>query len=77
MAKTTKKTTKKSAPVDLTKKTVAELQSELVTTQTDLVETKRSHAARELVSTVRIKELRRQVARIKTAISLKAKEETK
>ncbi len=73
--KTTKKTAKKV--VDLTKKTVAELHSELITTQTDLVDAKRSHAARELVSTVRIKELRRQVARIKTALSHQMKEETK
>ncbi|MBI3494385.1 50S ribosomal protein L29 [Candidatus Saccharibacteria bacterium] len=75
MAKVTKKTTKKE--VDLTKKTVAELNAELITTQTDLVEAKRSHAARELVSTVRIKDLRRQVARIKTVLSHKIKEETK
>ena len=75
MAKVTKKTTKKE--VDLTKKTVAELNAELITTQTDLVEAKRSHAARELVSTVRIKDLRRQVARIKTVLSHKMKEETK
>ena len=73
--KTTKKTTKKE--VDLTKKTIAELNAELITTQTDLVEAKRSHAARELVSTVRIKDLRRQVARIKTVLSHKVKEETK
>lgn len=75
MAKVTKKTTKKE--VDLTKKTVAELNAELITTQTDLVEAKRSHAVRELVSTVRIKDLRRQVARIKTVLSQKSKEETK
>ncbi|MDO8336290.1 MAG: 50S ribosomal protein L29 [Candidatus Saccharibacteria bacterium] len=75
MAKVTKKTTKKE--VDLSKKTVAELNAELITTQTDLVEAKRSHAARELVSTVRIKDLRRQVARIKTVLSHKVKEETK
>ena len=75
MAKVTKKTTKKE--VDLTKKTIAELNAELITTQTDLVESKRSHAARELVSTVRIKDLRRQVARIKTVLSQKSKEETK
>ncbi|MEK7620816.1 MAG: 50S ribosomal protein L29 [Patescibacteria group bacterium] len=75
MAKVTKKTTKKE--VDLTKKTIAELNAELITTQTDLVEAKRSHAARELVSTVRIKDLRRQVARIKTVLSQKSKEETK
>lgn len=75
MAKVTKKTTKKE--VDLTKKTVAELNAELITVQTDLVEAKRSHAARELVSTVRIKDLRRQVARIKTVLTHKVKEETK
>lgn len=75
MAKVTKKTTKVN--VDLTKKTVAELNADLITTQTDLVEAKRSHAARELVSTVRIKDLRRQVARIKTVLSHKIKEETK
>lgn len=74
-AKVTKKTAKKE--VDLTKKTVAELNAELITTQTDLVDAKRSHAARELVSTVRIKELRRQIARIKTAISHREKEENK
>jgi ribosomal protein L29 len=75
MAKVTKKTAAKK--VDLTKKTTAELASELITTQTDLVEAKRSHATRELVSTVRIKELRRHIARIKTVQSHQAKEENK
>lgn len=73
--KPTKKTTIKK--VDLTKKTAAELASELVTVQTDLVEAKRSHAARELVSTARITELKKQIARIKTAVTLQAKEEKK
>ncbi len=77
MAKaTTKKTTKKTV-VDLTKKTTSELASLLVTAQTDLIEAKRSHAARELVSTARITELRKQIARIKTATTLQAKEEKK
>lgn len=73
--KATKKTTVKK--VDLTKKTAAELASELVTTQIDLVEAKRSHAARELVSTARITELKKHIARIKTASTLLAKEEKK
>lgn len=77
MAKTSTKKTTKKVVVDLSKKTISELASELVTTQTDLVEAKRSHAARELVSTARITELRKQIARIKTAMSLRAKEEKK
>ena len=73
--KATKKTVKKV--VDLSKKTAAELQTELITTQTDLVEARRSHAARELVSTARITELKKHIARIKTAMTQLAKEEKK
>ncbi len=74
--KPTKKTTTKApSKKDFKTQTLEQLQSELISMQTDLVDAKRSHAARELVSTVRIKDLRRTVARIKTAISLKKKEE--
>lgn len=75
MAKTTKKTLKKV--VDFSKKTADELASELVSSQNDLVEARRSHAARELVSTARIRQLRKQIARIKTALSHPLASETK
>lgn len=78
MATTTKKKTAKSTKLNFASikdKSVEELQTELVKTQTDLVEAQRSHAARELVSTARLTELRRHVAHIKTAINVKTNEE--
>jgi len=72
---TSTKTTKK-API-LTSKSHDELKAELVTAQTELAETKRSHAARELSNTGRLRELRVSIARIQTALNVKAREEEK
>ena len=64
----TKKEVKK-VQKPLTEKTTDELKADLIVAQTDLVAAKRSHAARELANTARIKELRVTIARIKTALS--------
>lgn len=74
MAKTTK--TAKKAPV-LESKSHDELKAELTTAQTELAEAKRSHAARELSNTSRLRELRVSIARIQTALNVKAREEEK
>ncbi len=74
MAKATK-TTKKT-PV-LTDKSYDELKAELTTIQTELAEAKRSHAARELSNTGRLRELRVSIARIQTVLNVKAREEEK
>lgn len=73
----TTKTKKKVVKKDFATQTIDALQAELVTVKSDLNDAKKSHAARELVSTARITELRRNIARIKTQLSVKAKEETK
>lgn len=69
----TKKTVKK-AEKSLVQKTTDELKADLLVAQNNLVEAKRSHAARELANTARIKELRVEVARIKTALSTQTAE---
>jgi len=46
-----------------------ELLAALTTTEAELVETRRSLAMKELTNTHRIKELRAQAARIKTALN--------
>lgn len=50
-------------------KTSDELRAALVAAQSELIDTKRSHAARELANTARLKELRVQIARIQTRLS--------
>ncbi len=72
----TTKTNKKASEA-VTIKTNDELSSELIAAQTELVEVKRSHATRELANTQRIKELRRQIARLKTALVQAANKEEK
>lgn len=69
----TKKTIKKN-DTSVKDKTIDELKADLLVAQNDLVEAKRSHAARELVNTSRIKDLRVSVARIKTAITARQAE---
>lgn len=75
MASAKKVTPKKAS--DLMSKSQDELQTELINAQTELVETKRSHAARELSNTGRLRELRVLIAQIKTALAAKRKEEEK
>jgi large subunit ribosomal protein L29 len=76
--KTTKKTTakkpakksvKKSDTLDVTKMSKEELTVKLVTLNSDLAEAYRSHAARELANTQRLRELRKDIARVNTALN--------
>ena len=55
-------------------KTTDELKAGLLAAQIELTEVKRSHAARELANTQRPRELRVQIARIKTALNKSVKE---
>lgn len=71
-----KKKTVKESFKKMSAKTSDELRAELVSAQTDLVESRRSHASRELSNTGRIQELKKHIARIKTALG-QAKEENK
>lgn len=71
-----KKKTIKDSFKKMVSKTGDELQAELISTQTDLVEARRSHAGRELSNTARIQELKKHIARINTALG-QAKEENK
>jgi ribosomal protein L29 len=68
-------TTQKQPKKATVKKAVEEMKAELLVTQNDLVEAKRSHASRELVNTARITELRRTIARLKTAVRAAQSEE--
>lgn len=78
MAATKKTTAKKKTALSQASissmKNNEELQTALLTAQSELVEAKRSHAARELANTRRLKELRIQIARIKTALNKLTKE---
>lgn len=63
----TKKTAKaKKNVADI--KTPDELKAALRVSQNELLDAKRSHASRELANTERLKELRVQIARIKTSL---------
>ena len=62
--KTTKKTVVKADEV----KTIEQLQADLATKLQDQLETKKSHAACELVNPRAITSLRKDIARIRTAI---------
>lgn len=70
----TKKTVKKATS---TQKTVDELKADLLVAQNDLVEARRSHASRELANTTRLRDLRVQIAQIKTTLVQIAKSEEK
>lgn len=73
MAAKKKITTKKAAlTVDLNN--IDAVNAGILAAQSDLVETKRSHASRELANTERLKELRVQIARLKTALTKLTKE---
>jgi ribosomal protein L29 len=67
----------KKAPALSDLHTVDELQAALVSTHSELVETKRSHAARELANTARLKELRVRVARLQTRLNSPVNQEEK
>lgn len=62
--KTTKRTVKTASEV----KTVEQLREELATKITDQLENKRSHAAGELVNPRVITHVRKEIARLNTAI---------
>lgn len=68
---TTKETTTKIAE---TVKTIAELEKELSEKQADQLAAKKSHGAGELTNPRVLRTLRRDVARIKTALSANNKE---
>jgi len=57
---------------DLRKKTVDELNSDLVTAKKELFNLKFQNATNQLENTSRIKEVRRNIARIQTVIAEKA-----
>ena len=61
--------------VDLKKKSVAELNNELVATKKELFNLRFQNATNQLDNTSRIKEVRRNIARIQTVISEKANAE--
>jgi len=69
MAEKTTKTTKSSKVKAATEvKSLDQLKAELLTKQSDLLETRRSHRAGELVNPRAITHGRKDVARLKTAI---------
>ena len=61
--------------VDLKKKSVAELNNELVAAKKELFNLRFQNATNQLDNTSRIKEVRRNIARIQTVISEKANAE--
>ena len=61
--------------VDLKKKSVAELNEELVAAKKELFNLRFQNATNQLDNTSRIKEVRRNIARIQTVISEKANAE--
>ena len=61
--------------VDLKKKSVAELNNELVVAKKELFNLRFQNATNQLDNTSRIKEVRRNIARIQTVISEKANAE--
>lgn len=65
-----KKTVKKSAPKAEAPKTIADFRSEVMQKQADLLDAKRSNAAGELVNPRAITALRKDIARLQTAIRL-------
>ncbi len=60
---------------DLTTKSVAELNEELVTAKKELFNLRFQNATNQLDNTSRIKEVRRNIARIQTAITAASKAE--
>ena len=76
-----KQTTKKPAAKNATEvKTIADMQNDLASKQADLLESKRSHRAGELVNPRVLGTSRKEIARLHTAIKaaeLAAKKESK
>ena len=58
-----------STASELRKKSLADLKVQLLSTQRELAEARRSHAARELVNPVQLKSLRKEIARLHTLIA--------
>lgn len=73
MATATKKPTKKADKV----LTTADMEKELQSKQADLLAAYQSHKAGELVNPRALRAYRRDIARLKTALNAKKKEETK
>ncbi len=71
---TTKKTTTKKAEKVLT---TADMEKELHSKQADLLAAHQSHKAGELTNPRALRAHRRDIARLKTALNAKKKEETK
>ena len=67
-AKKTAKSVKKVTKVSLAAKSIEELKKDFATTQDNLLETRRSHRAGELVNPRAITHARKEIARLKTAI---------
>ena len=70
-----KKKTKKAQQLDISQLGVDELRTKLITLESDLTEAHKSHAARELANTNRLRELRKDIARINTALNTNHNEE--
>ena len=69
MAEAKKTTAKKAAPKKADEvKSVEDLRKELATKQADLIASRRSHAARELVNPRVLSTTRKEIARLHTAI---------
>ena len=69
MADTKKTTAKKAAPKKATEvKSVADMQKDLAAKQTDLMTSRRSHRAGELVNPRVLGTVRKEIARLHTAI---------
>ncbi len=66
-------TVKNKYTEELTAKSVAELNEELVSAKKELFNLRFQHATNQLDNTSRIKDVRRNIARIQTVITQKAK----
>ena len=58
-----------STATELRKKSIADLRVQLASTQRELAEARRSHAARELVNPIQLTNLRKEIARLHTLIT--------
>lgn len=69
--KTTKKVTTKAVEI----KTLAQLNEDLISSKAELLESKKSHRAGELVNPHILTVKRKEIARIKTAIAIESRKE--
>lgn len=72
MALKKKELPKKAPNIDMTN--IDAINAGILAAQSELVESRRSHAARELANTGRLKELRVHIARLKTTLTKLTKE---